>query len=429
MATAWDYIAIVIFIVFSAFFSGSEIAYASVNELRLKKAAEAENGNKLAKLAYSIYSNYDDALITILIGNNLVNIASSSVATVIAIDIMGDKGTWVATAIMTVIILTFGEIVPKIIAVQTAFNFTQIASIPLKVLMIITFPIVWVIQRVLKALDKLIKKEDEEPADAITEDDLETIIDTVEDEGVIDEDRADLLQSALDFDDVLAYEVITPRVDLVTIDIVDSLGEILETANDSGYTRIPVYEDTVDNIIGILHLNHFYKMLAEKPDGFDIRDILMPVNFVHKTMPLDDVLKEMKRRQCHMVIVTDEYGGTMGCLTMEDVLEQLVGDIWDETDDIEPEITQTGDDTYDVDGDMRIEDFLDEMDIDDRDFDDDNATVGGWAIEMLGDYPKVGDMFEYKNLTVTVKKLQNRRVVLVGVKVWPVKEEDEEEEL
>ena len=402
MATAWDYIAIVIFIVFSAFFSGSEIAYASVNELRLKKAAEAENGNKLAKLAYSIYSNYDDALITILIGNNLVNIASSSVATVIAIDIMGDKGTWVATAIMTVIILTFGEIVPKIIAVQTAFNFTQIASIPLKVLMIITFPIVWVIQRVLKALDKLIKKEDEEPADAITEDDLETIIDTVEDEGVIDEDRADLLQSALDFDDVLAYEVITPRVDMVTIDIEDSFGEILETANDSGYTRIPVYEDTVDNIIGILHLNHFYKMLAEKPDGFDIRDILMPVNFVHKTMPLDDVLKEMKRRQCHMVIVTD---------------------------DIEPEITQTGDDTYDVDGDMRIEDFLDEMDIDDRDFDDDNATVGGWAIEMLGDYPKVGDMFEYKNLTVTVKKLQNRRVVLVGVKVWPVKEEDEEEEL
>ena len=404
MATAWDYIAIVIFIVFSAFFSGSEIAYASVNELRLKKAAEAENGNKLAKLAYSIYSNYDDALITILIGNNLVNIASSSVATVIAIDIMGDKGTWVATAIMTVIILTFGEIVPKIIAVQTAFDFTQIASIPLKALMIITFPIVWLIQRVLKALDKLIKKEDEEPADAITEDDLETIIDTVEDEGVIDEDRAELLQSALDFDDVLAYEVITPRVDMVTIDIEDSFGEILETANDSGYTRIPVYEDTVDNIIGILHLNHFYKMLAEKPDGFDIRDILMPVNFVHKTMPLDDVLKEMKRRQCHMVIVTDEYGGTMGCLTMENVM-----------------------DTYDVDGDMRIEDFLDEMDIDDRDFDDDNATVGGWAIEMLGDYPKVGDMFEYKNLTVTVKKLQNRRVVLVGVKVWPVKEEDEEE--
>lgn len=427
MATVWDYIAIVIFILFSAFFSGSEIAYASVNEIKLKKAAEAENGSKIAKLAYSIYSNYDDALITILIGNNLVNIASSSVATVIAVSLLGDKGAGVATAIMTVIILTFGEIVPKIIAVQTAFGFTRIAAVPLKALMIITFPVVWIIKRVLGGLDKLIKKEDNDSSDTITEDDLETIIDTVEDEGVIDEDRAELLQSALDFDDVLAYEVISPRVDMVTIDIEDSFDEIIETANASSYTRIPVYEDTVDNIIGILHLNHFYKQLAEEPNGFDIRKILMPVNFVHKTMPLNDVLKEMKRRQCHMVIVTDEYGGTMGCLTMEDVLEQLVGDIWDETDDIEPEIIQTGENTFDVDGDMRIEDFLDEMDIDDRDFDDDNATVGGWAIEMLGDYPKVGDSFEYENLTVTVKKLQNRRVVSVNVKAEPIEEDDEED--
>lgn len=427
MATVWDYIAIVIFIMFSAFFSGSEIAYASVNEIRLKKASEAENGGKIAKLAYSIYNSYDDALITILIGNNLVNIASSSVATVIAISLMGDKGAGVATAIMTVIILTFGEIVPKIIAVQISFDFAKLAAIPLKILMIVTFPVVWVIKQVLGGVDKLIKKEENDAADTITEDDLETIIDTVEDEGVIDEDMAELLQSALDFDDVLAYEVISPRVDMVTIDIEDSFDEIIETANDSSYTRIPVYEDTVDNIIGILHLNHFYKHLAENPNGFDIREILMPVNFVHKTMPLNDVLKEMKRRQCHMVIVTDEYGGTMGCLTMEDVLEQLVGDIWDETDDIEPEIVETGENTFDVDGDMRLEDFLDEMDIDDRDFDDDNATVGGWAIEMLGDYPKAGDTFEYENLTVTVKKLQNRRVVSVSVKAEPIEENEEED--
>lgn len=429
MATAWDYIAIVIFIIFSAFFSGSEIAYASVNELRLKKAAEAEGGSRLSKLAYGIYSRYDDALITILIGNNLVNIASSSVATVIAISTMGDDGAWVATAVMTVIILTFGEIVPKIVAVESSFAFTHIAAIPLKILMIVTFPIVWVIEKMFGLFDRLFKKADDNASSAITEDDLETIIDTVEDEGVIDEDKAELLQSALDFDGVLAYEIITPRVDMLTIDIEDSFDEILETANSSSFTRLPVYEDTVDNIIGILHLNHFYKKLADDPESFDIRQILMPVNFVHKTMPLDDVLKEMKRRQCHMVIVTDEYGGTMGCLTMEDVLEQLVGDIWDETDEIEPEFVQTGDDTYEVDGDMRIEDFFDELDIDDRDFDDDNTTVGGWAIEMLGDYPKVGDVFEYKNLTVTVKKLQNLRVVRVGVKVWPVKEEDEEEEL
>lgn len=160
---------------------------------------------------------------------------------------------------------------------------------------------------------------------------------------------------------------------------------------------------------------------------FDLRSILMPVNFVHKTMPLDDVLAVMKTRQCHMVIVTDEYGGTMGCLTMEDVLEQLVGDIWDESDEIVDEFVQTGEDSYEADGNMRIYDFFEELDIDDRDFDDDNATLGGWAIEMLGDYPKVGDSFNYKNLTITVKKLQNLRVTRLAVQVRPLPPEEEEE--
>lgn len=160
---------------------------------------------------------------------------------------------------------------------------------------------------------------------------------------------------------------------------------------------------------------------------FDLRSILMPVNFVHKTMPLDDVLAVMKTRQCHMVIVTDEYGGTMGCLTMEDVLEQLVGDIWDESDEIVDEFVQTGEDSYEADGNMRIYDFFEELDIDDRDFDDDNATLGGWAIEMLGDYPKVGDSFDYKNLTITVKKLQNLRVTRLAVQVRPLPPEEEEE--
>lgn len=421
-------LAIVCLIAFSAFFSGSEIGYASVNELRLKHAAE-KGKDRLARLAWKNYEHYDDALITILIGNNLVNIAASSVATVIAISLMGDDGAWLATVVMTLLIIIFGEIVPKIIAVQTSFNFTRLAAVPLKAFMIVTFPIVWLIQKLLKYVDKLYSDRCDAAAPAITEDDLETIIDTVEDEGVIDEDRAELLQSALDFDGVLAYEIITPRVDMLTIDIEDSFDEVLRIANSSIYSRIPVYEDTVDNIIGILHLNHFYKELSTGRRDFNIREILMPVNFVHKTMPLDDVLREMKKRQCHMVIVTDEYGGTMGCLTMEDVLEQLVGDIWDETDEVVEEFVQTGDDTYEVDGDMRIDDFFDSLDIDDRDFDDDNTTLGGWAIEMLGDYPKVGDSFEYRNLTLTVIKLKNRRVVRLGVKVWPVPETDEEEEL
>lgn len=421
-------LAIVGLIILSAFFSGSEIGYASVNELRLKHAAE-EGKDFLSRLAWTIYEKYGDALITILIGNNLVNIAASSVATVIAISLIGDEGAWAATGVMTVLIITFGEIIPKIIAVQTSFGFARIAAVPLKVFMIVTFPIVWLIQKLLTSVDKLYGAHSDAAVPAITEGDLETIIDTVEDEGVIDEDRAELLQSALDFDDVLAYEIITPRVDMLAVDVEDSFDEVLETANGSIYSRIPVYEDTIDNIIGILHLNHFYKELSTGRKNFDIREILMPVNFVHKTMPLDDVLREMKKRKCHMVIVTDEYGGTMGCLTMEDVLEQLVGDIWDETDEVVEEFVQTGDDTYEADGDMRIEDFFYNLDIDDRDFDDDNITLGGWAIEMLGDYPKVGDSFEYRNLTVTVKKLQNRRVVRLSVKVWPEPELDEEEGL
>ncbi|MDD6046423.1 MAG: hemolysin family protein [bacterium] len=422
-ATLSSYLLIVLLIAFSAFFSGSEISYSSLNALRMKNAAES--GGLAAKAAYWIYQAYDSALVTILIGNNLVNIASSSVATLIAVSLLGDEGAWAATAVMTVLILTFGEIIPKIIAVQLPEGFAKFVALPLRVMMFITKPIVWVFNKLLMLLDRVWARFGES-GPTVTEDDLETILETVEDEGVIDEDRAELLQSALDFGDVLAYEIITPRVDMLAIDIEDDWEEVLKTAYDSPYSRIPVYEDTIDNIIGILHLNHFFKELVEQPQ-FDLRSILMPVNFVHKTMPLDDVLTVMKKRQCHMVIVTDEYGGTMGCLTMEDVLEQLVGDIWDESDEIVDEFVQTGEDTYEADGDMRIYDFFEELDIDDRDFDDDNATLGGWAIEMLGDYPKVGDSFDYKNLTITVKKLQNLRVIRLAVQVHPLPPEEEEE--
>lgn len=422
-ATLSSYLLIVLLIAFSAFFSGSEISYSSLNALRMKNAAES--GGLAAKAAYRIYQAYDYALVTILIGNNLVNIASSSVATLIAVSLLGDEGAWAATAVMTVLILTFGEIIPKIIAVQLPEGFAKFVALPLRVMMFITKPIVWVFNKLLMLLDRVWARFGES-GPTVTEDDLETILETVEDEGVIDEDRAELLQSALDFGDVLAYEIITPRVDMLAIDIEDDWEEVLKTAYDSPYSRIPVYEDTIDNIIGILHLNHFFKELVEQPQ-FDLRSILMPVNFVHKTMPLDDVLTVMKKRQCHMVIVTDEYGGTMGCLTMEDVLEQLVGDIWDESDEIVDEFVQTGEDTYEADGDMRIYDFFEELDIDDRDFDDDNATLGGWAIEMLGDYPKVGDSFDYKNLTITVKKLQNLRVIRLAVQVHPLPPEEEEE--
>ncbi|MBE5784755.1 MAG: HlyC/CorC family transporter [Clostridiales bacterium] len=422
-ATLGSYLLIVLLIALSAFFSGSEISYASLNAMRMKNAAET--GGKTTRLAYEILLAYDSALVTILIGNNLVNIASSSVATVIAVSLMGDEGAAIATAVMTVLILTFGEIIPKIVAVQVAEGFAKAVSIPLRALMIVTKPVVWVFSKMLTLLDRVWVKMGEQ-GPSVTEDDLETILETVEDEGVIDEERAELLQSALDFGDLQAYEILTPRVDMLSIDIEDDWAEILGTVYESSFSRIPVYEDTIDNIIGILHLNHFFKELVEKPQ-FDLRGILMPVNYVPRTMALDDVLATMKKRQCHMVIVADEYGGTMGCLTMEDVLEELVGDIWDESDEIEEEVVELAEDAYEVDGGMGIYDFLEEFDIDDRDFDDDNATVSGWAIEMLGDYPEVGASFDYENLTLTVKEMDSRRVARLAVKVNPLPEEEEED--
>ncbi len=425
-----NYLLIVIFICFSAYFSASEIAYASANERRLKSASE-EQGKLHHKLALKIYQNYERALGTILVGNNLVNIASSAVSTLIVIGLLeGTKwAAWasaISTVVMTIIVLIFGETLPKIVAKQIPNEFSTLVSIPLYVMMIITRPIVLVAEGIVWLFSLLWKRGKNEDEPSVTEDDLETIIETVEDEGVIDETSADLLQSALDFDDVLAYEVITPRVDLVAIDIDDSEEEIMQTIYTSPYSRIPVYEDTIDNIIGILHLNSCLKDIVSG-EKLDLRNRLMPVHYIHKTMPLDDVLKGMRQQNRHIAVVTDEYGGVMGILTMEDVLEQLVGDIWDESDEIIEECKQLSENCYEVIGEMRIMDFFDEIEKDERNFDDDNITMGGWIVELLGKYPKIGDTADYENLHLEVKKMRKHRVQSLHITVTPPPEEEDEE--
>lgn len=424
MSDVLRYILIVVCIILSAVFSGSEIAFMQLNPIKLRHEAE-EKHSRLAKLALRFQERFDSGLIAILIGNNLVNIGSSSIAAALAISLMGESGAWVATAIMTVLIITFGEILPKIFASERAEGMAKVVALPLTVIWILLYPLIWLLEKFLKLLSGIWK--DSESDDAVTEDDMETILDTVEDEGVVDEDTADLLQSAFDFDEVLAYEVITPRVDLVAIDLDDPREEQMKIAFASPYTRIPVYRDTPDHIVGILHLNHLYKAMVEDPD-VPIQKLLMPVTYVHKTMPLPDVLDTMRRKKSHMVVVTDEYGGTMGILTMEDVLEQLVGEIWDETDKIEEEFVEIGENRYEVDGDMRLVDFLDEFDKEEEDLDDDNATVGGWAVEMLGGYPKLFDSFVYEDLTVTVLKKERMRILRLSVERNPDWVDEEEEE-
>lgn len=412
---------IVLCIVCSALFSGSEIAYTSLNETKLHSRVKERRVG--ARLAVRFYERFGSGLIAILIGNNLVNIGSSSLATVLAVSLMGEGGAWIAVGIMTVLIITFGEILPKIIAAERPEAFASYMAAPMTAWSILVYPFVRVFRWILDLLGRIWK--DSESDDSITEDDLETILDTVEDEGVVDEDVAELLQSAFEFDEVLAYEVITPRVDLVAIDLDEPREEMLRIAFASPFTRIPVYRGTTDHIVGILHLNQLYKTLVHEPDA-DIASLLMEPVFVHKTMPMPDVLRTMRQNKSHIVIVTDEYGGTMGILTMEDVLEQLVGEIWDETDTVEEELVRLSENRYEVDGDMRFLDFLDEFDKEQEDVEYDNATVGGWAVERLGGYPKLYESFVFEDLTVTVLKRERMRILRLLVEVNP-KWEDEEE--
>ncbi len=420
------FLGIALLILVSAFFSGTEIAFASANPARLKSKRQQKDSLSLS-IASKIVEDYENMLGAVLIGNNLANIAASSIATLIVMDLLGEGYAWVATLVMTVLVLIFGEIIPKVLAKQFAEQFCTAVAIPIYVLSLILKPITLIMTGLIGLLSKLWESSIADP-DAVSEDDFENIIDIVEDEGVLDEEQCDLLQNALDFDTVLAYEVITPRVDMDAIDIRDPYETNIRKIEDYIYSRIPVYEDTPDNIIGILHLNHFYKEFV-KGERVNIRSLLLPVTYVHKTMPLPDVLEKMKETKSHMVVVLDEYGGTMGILTMEDVLEQLVGEIWDESDEIEREFICIDDTHFEADGDMRIYDFFDEFDIDideDEDFETDSATVGGWTITMLDGEVNEGDSFTFENLKITVKKAEEYRVERIEVEKLPEEEEEEE---
>ena len=418
MNDLFGYISIAFLIVFSAFFSATEIAFASVNTTRLRTKLNIKKSVSL-NLALKIAENYENTLTAILMGNNLANNIASSIATVVVISVFGSENyAWVATVLMTLLVLTFGEIIPKVLAKTFSDKFSVAVAIPVYVLTLIFRPASWFFLLIVKLFSKLWSKNISD-SDAVSEDDFENIIDIVEDAGVLDEESCDLLQNALDFDEVLAYEVITPRVDMEALDIRDPYEVNLKKIMQTTYSRLPVYEDTPDNIIGILHLNRVYKQLVDD-ERINIRKIMLPVTFVHKTMPLPDVLEKMKDNKFHMVVVLDEYGGTMGILTMEDVLEQLVGEIWDETDDIEREFVCIDETHFEAEGDMRIYDFFDEFDMDideDEEFEADNITVGGWVISMLDGEIKKDDSFLYENLKITVLDADEKRVEKIAIEV------------
>ena len=408
-------------VLLSGFFSGSEMAYSSCNQVRLENLRD--DGSKRAGVALKLCEHYDDTLSAILIGNNLVNIAASSLG-VVLVNILtgGDGKIWLSTLIITVLIIVFGETIPKITAKKNANRLSMHNARFLNALRLVLTPLIWLVVKLISLLTFRMKgEEDEDPEEAVEE--LQSIIETAEDEDVLDEDRSELVQAAIDFAEISASEVMTARVDVVAIDIDDDWDEILAVIEDAPYSRLPVYEGSIDNVIGVLYLNHFLKAMTD--DGrADIRKLLMPPCYVYKTMKLPAVLNALKRAKQHLAVVSDEYGGMLGVLSMEDVLEQIVGEIWDETDTVEQEVVERGADEYELDGDMTISDFLELTGIDEDGFEAESETVGGWTVESFGAFPQVGDSFRYENWEVTVLAMDGRRVEKVLVKALPPEEED-----
>ncbi|MBO4903848.1 MAG: HlyC/CorC family transporter [Lachnospiraceae bacterium] len=401
-------IGIILCIILSGVFSAAEMAISSCNMVRMEN--EAEDGDKRAKRAIWLNRSFDNTLSTILLSNNLVNIAASSLSTVYIILLTGsDELNWLIAMIVTVLIIIFGETIPKIISKKHSNSIAKGLSGTIVflyyVLWPVNIPVVKITELITLPFKKGMEKSDEEEA----ANELQAIIETAEDEGVIDAEQSEIVSAAIDFSDVSASDVMTARVDIEAIDIDDPTEEIMKTIQRSHKSRMPVYRDSIDNVIGVLHLNHYLKAVASGQDP-DITGLMKEPCFVYKTAKLPHVLDVLKDARQHLAIVTDEYSGTFGIVTMEDVLEEIVGDIWDDNDEIEEEVVEAGNGELIIDGDMPIGDFLERLTIDEDEFNFESQTAGGWAIEYTGDFPRKGDCFDYGKYHFEVTEAEERRV-------------------
>ena len=388
----------------SGFFSATETAFSSLNRTKIKSMAE--KGDKRAELTLSMVDQYDKLLSTTLVGNNVVNISLSSIATIFFIDLVGsqDKGASLATIVITIIVLIFGEISPKSMAKESPEKFSMSVAPILNVLMILLTPINFLFTQWKKLLSLVIKAD---PDRRLTQDELLTLVDEVEHEGGIDKEESDLLKSAIEFTDREAEDILTPRVDLTGIERQMSKQEISQVFAETGYSRLPVYDESIDNIVGILHQKDFY--IDGRISSKAIEDIMKPPIYVTPVMKISDLLKMLQRTKSHIAVVTDEYGGTMGIVTMEDILEELVGEIWDEHDEIVEDIRETDEENcYIVTGSADPEKVFKLFDLRDE---TDASTVNGWLIEETGALPKVGDCFYVKDVMVKILKADHKRIL------------------
>lgn len=415
----WTFVLLFILIALSAFFSASEMSLSSINKVRLRTMAE--DGDPRAQRALGMVERFDRTLSVILVGNNVVNIAAASVATVLATNTFGAGGVALATAVTTVVILIFGEVLPKSIAKENAESIALFLCKPLSVFIFILMPLSLLFVKLQEWVSKLYGNRANHPL--VTEQELLNIIETIEEEGVLNEQRSELMQSALSFDSTTVQEILTPRVDITAINLADPPEKARDIILNERFSRIPVFERSLDNIIGILHTRDYLEALL-KGGKIDLRALLSKPLFVHKSHRAALLLNDFKRQRTHMAVVIDDFGGTMGIVSMEDLLEELVGEIWDEDEDEEIDFAALEPYVYRVSGDYPIDDALDRIGYEERDFDSEYSSVGGWSFERLGRIPSVGDSFEYNGIQVEISEMDDQRIVSVIMRYVPLTPEE-----
>ena len=417
-------IIMVICLIFSAYFSATETAFSCANKTRLR--ALAEKGNKKAESALSLAEKYDRLISTILIGNNIVNILLASLGTIVfTFYLNNDKelGATVSTVVITVAVLIFGEITPKSIAKDFPEKFAMFSAPLIRSFIWLLMPLNFIFSLWKKLVDLVVRVKDDDDDDNMAQEELLLMVEEAEQEGDIDTDEGDLLRNAIEFSDLKAEDILTHRVDLEALPIDAAKKEIAQTFTRTRFSRIPIYEDSIDNIVGVIHQKDFYVGSGVTTES--IKDIISPVLFVHQSEMADDLLKKLQKEKSHIAVVVDEYGGTLGIVTMEDILEQLVGDIWDEHDEVVEEFKELDENNFIIDCNMNLDDFCEEFDIKTE---SDSVSVGGWVAEQIGNIPDVNDTFVFENLVVTVTEIDSHRAATIKVEKQDLSDESEEKE-
>ena len=404
----------------AAFFAVAETAYASCPRSRVKAAAE--RGDARAKTALLILDDFDKAISTLLICTNIVHIATASIVTVAVTKLWGLSAVSISTIVTTIVVFFAGEMLPKSIAKKYSEPLALATGPVLRFLMKVFTPLSALLTWIGQSAAKL--TPDETPV-SFTEDELYDIIEDMTEEGSLDEQQGELISSALQFGEVTVESVLTPRVDLVAVDISSRLEDILAVIKTTNHSRLPVYEGSIDNIIGVLQIRKFIKAYLRLGNNLDLRPLMDEVFFIHQSTNIDELLPVMSKRKLNMAVVTDNYGGTLGIVTVEDILEELVGEIWDEDDVVEESFVELGDGIYMVDADESVTDVFEQLGFEDPEADEElvNTLMGEWAYEQFSAIPKVGDSFQYHQVQVTVAAMTHNRILKLKVALLPETEE------